>query len=585
MFNVIKRLFLYLSPRRKLHCILLVVFMIISAVAELMSISAVVPFIAVITNPAEVQKITFVSSILKFFSIQTDQELLLFFTFIFILLTVISGVIRVFYIWLQSRLTHLIGSDLSVICFRNSLYQPYTKHLSRNSSELVSTIFVKINKLSHRVVLNVFAISSAFILISLVFLALLFFNTSLTLIVFSALGSIYLVISLVFKNALNVGSTMLSDEQDRSVKILQESFGGIRDVLIDGTHEIYIKVFQKAEINLRLASANLEFIALSPRYLIEMLGVTMFAILCAYNVSVDDNSTAILATFAAIALAATRLLPHVQGAYAGYSGIIAHLNISMDVLNLLDQESSISTIKNDPQHSVIFKDSIKLSDISFEYPGTNKPVINNINLDIPKGSRVGIIGLTGSGKSTLMDILMGLLSPTSGTLKIDGLEIDFINQPGWRKNVVHVPQTIFLSDASIAENIAFGTPKEEINIELVRQASKKAHAHDFIISMQDGYDTLVGERGSKLSGGQRQRIGIARAMLKKSKILFLDEATNALDDETESKVMQSLYELDPEMTLIMVAHRKTTLKHCSIIIEIKDGKIHKTGSYEELIRA
>ena len=161
--------------------------------------------------------------------------------------------------------------------------------------------------------------------------------------------------------------------------------------------------------------------------------------------------------------------------------------------------------------------------------------------------------------------------------------VKYRNQAGWRKNVVHVPQTIFLSDATIAENIAFGESKEEIDIEIVKESSKKAHAHNFINSMEHGYDTLVGELGSKLSGGQRQRIGIARAILKKSNVLFLDEATNALDDETESKVMKSLYELDPSMTLIMVAHRKTTLKHCSMIIEIKDGKIYKTGSYEDVI--
>lgn len=557
--------------------------MLLSAFAELMSIGAVVPFIGVLTNPDEIQKIAFISSILNFFSIQTDRELLFFFTLTFIIFTVISGVIRVSYIWIQSRLTHLIGSDLSVICFRNSLYQPYTTHLTRNSSELVSTIFVKIQKLSHRVVLNIFLICSSFILVFLVFSTLLFIDPSLTLIVFSVLGSIYFIISYIFKNALHAGSEIMSYEQDRSVKILQESFGGIRELLIDGTHETYIKLFRKAEINLRFAAANLEFIGMSPRYLIEMIGIVTFAILCAYNISIDGTSTTILATFAAIALAATRLLPHVQGAYSGYSGILAHLNISKDVLDLVEQNIDIPSPEMNDQHKVVFEDSLKLTNIFFTYPGTNKPIIKNLSLEIPSGSRVGIIGLTGSGKSTLMDILMGLLAPTSGSMEVDGLNIDKLNQAGWRKNVVHVPQTIFLSDATIAENIAFGESKEEIDIEIVKESSKKAHAHNFINSMEHGYDTLVGELGSKLSGGQRQRIGIARAILKKSNVLFLDEATNALDDETESKVMKSLYELDPSMTLIMVAHRKTTLKHCSMIIEIKDGKIYKTGSYEDVI--
>ncbi|MDA8798628.1 ATP-binding cassette domain-containing protein [Gammaproteobacteria bacterium] len=583
MLDVIKRIFSSLSSRRKLHCILLLFFMLLSAFAEVISIGAVIPFIGVITNPDEIQNIAFISSILNFFSIETDEELLLFFTLTFIIFTVISGIIRVSYIWIQSRLTNLIGSDLSVICFRHSLYQPYTTHLSRNSSELVSTIFVKIQKLSDRVILNVFLICSSSILIFLVFLALLFINPYLTFIVFSALGSIYFFISYIFRGALNAGSEILSKEQDRSVKVLQESFGGIRELLIDGTHETYIKLFQKAEINLRSAVANLQFIGLSPRYLIETIGIVIFAIMIAYNISVVEDSTTILATFGAIALAATRLLPHVQGAYAGYSGIFAHLNISRDVLDLVEQNIDTSLFQINDQQKVAFEYSLKLSNVSFAYPGSDQSILSNLDLEIASGSRVGIIGVTGSGKSTLMDILMGLLIPTSGSMEVDGLKIDETNQAAWKKNVVHVPQTIFLCDATIAENIAFGESKEEIDIEMVKESSKKAHAHNFINSLEHGYDTLVGERGSKLSGGQRQRIGIARAILKKSNVLFLDEATNALDDETELNVMKSLYELDPNLTLIMVAHRKTTLKHCSIIIEIKDGKIYKMGSYKDVI--
>jgi len=560
--------------------------MFLSAFAELMSIGAVIPFIGVITDPESLTKIALVQLVVNFFDVEGTQELILFFTFIFISLVITAGLIRVLYVWTQSRLTHFITADLSVKAFRNSLYQPYSVHVNRNSSEVISTIFVKLNKLSYRIILNVFVVCSSIIIIATVFCAFLYVDFLRTLLLFLAFASIYLFFTLVFKNALTQGSKIQATEQDKSVKILQESFGGIRDVLIDGTHELYIKLFAKSEVLLRKTVSLAEFMALSPRYIIEMFGMSVFAIFCTFSVYQGIESSTLLPVLGAVVVAAVKLLPYVQATYAGVSDLRAHSNLVEDVLELLEQQvdnTSIESLDSNSQKKISLQDRIEFDNLSFSYPGANEPVLKNITLDIPAGSKVGIIGETGSGKSTLVDILMGLLLPESGSFAVDKELINITNQYLWRRSVVHVPQNIFLSDVSILENIAFGHSAETVNWDSIKTAAKKASIHDHIESLEHGYNTIVGERGVKLSGGQRQRIGIARALYRSPDILFLDEATNALDDETEAKIMESIYQLHPKLTLIMVAHRKTTLKHCSIIIELDKGTIKKMGNYKDMI--
>lgn len=585
MFRTIGRLFRHFSTRRKLQSVLLVLLMFLSAIAELMSIGAVVPFIGIITSPDKITEFSIVISVLSYFKIDGDQELVLFFTFIFILFALIAGLIRVFYVWTQSRLTHLATADLSISAFRKSLNQPYSVHIKRNSSEVASIILVKLNRLSWKIILPCFVVVSSSIIILSVFLAFLYIDFYRTIFLFLSFASIYLLFTFLFKNSLQKSSKTLSREQDKSVKILQESFGGIRDVLIDGTHELYIDLFSRSEILLKKTTSIVEFMALSPRYIIEMFGVSIFAIFCSYSVLQGVDTTFIFPILGAVAISAVKLLPYVQAAYAGISDIRGHQELVEDVLVLLDQDSEdlIFNITTKQKECFDLNDKIQLSNLCFSYNKNEENIIKNINLNIPAGSKVGIIGQTGSGKSTLIDILMGLLLPDSGSFKIDDHELTINNQHLWRRKVVHVPQNIFLSDLSIAENIVFGHSNSEQSFEKIVSAAKKANIHEHIESLEHGYKTLVGERGVKLSGGQRQRIGIARALYRNPEILFLDEATNALDDRTEELIMKSLYSYNSNMTLIMVAHRKTTLKHCSIIIELEHGAVKRIGSYQDII--
>jgi len=589
MIDIIKRIFFHLTFRRKIQCSLLVFLMLLSAFAELFSIGAVLPFIGVITQPEETFNLESLQPILRILRINTIDEMLPAFTILFIFFACLSGLIRMSYVWLQSRLTHMIGSDFSTRCYKHTLYQPYSVHLERNSSEIISTIFVKINKMSHRILNSIFVLISAVFVVMTIFTGLLFVNTKVTLYIFLGFTFIYLFITLITKQAINRGSEIVSIEQDRSIKVLQEGMGGIRDVIIDSAHDLYVKIFQRSEVSLRHATGKLEFIALSPRYIVEMLGISIFAAVC-YFVIVQDPESNIIPFIAALALAAVRLLPYIQGAFASITNIQGHFHLAHDILELLDQDLpsyivSRNLSNNENQSSKLeFKESIKFENLSFMYSTRpDSPALRNISLEIKKGSRIGIIGQTGSGKSTLMDIMMGLLSPTEGRMLIDNLVITDSNQHEWRRNIVHVPQTIYLADTTIIENIAFGIQKSDIDMNKVISSAKKACLHNLIESWDHGYNTNVGEMGVKLSGGQRQRIGIARALYKNASVLFLDEATNALDDSTETEIMHSLYSLEENLTIIMVAHRTSTLKGCDTIIKLSDGRVTDSGCFEDLI--
>jgi ATP-binding cassette subfamily B protein len=301
-----------------------------------------------------------------------------------------------------------------------------------------------------------------------------------------------------------------------------------------------------------------------------------------YLSTLPEGLIGALPVLAAMALGAQRLLPILQLIYASISSLRAGFESLTDILQLLEQPSQESFMKG--KHELIpFRNKIVLEHIKFNYDSKYTLILDNLNIQIAKGDMIGVIGTTGSGKSTLIDIIMGLLEPVEGCFSVDGKIINEFNRYGWQSQLAHVPQSIFLTDASIAENIALGTAVDKINFELVNEAAKQAQIHDAILSWEEGYNTIVGERGIRISGGQRQRIAIARALYKKASVIIFDEATSALDSKTESSVMEAIVELSNDLTIIIVAHRLSTLKNCTNIIELEDGKIIRQGVYNDFI--
>jgi len=399
---------------------------------------------------------------------------------------------------------------------------------------------------------------------------------------FLGFGSIYVVVVLVACSRLVRHSECINQEQNQVLKALQEGLGGIRDVLIDGSQATYCNIYRKADLPLRRASANIAIISGSPRFGIEALGMMLIAVLAYSLAGSSANITNAIPVLGALALGAQRLLPVLQQAYSSWISMRGGQASLDEVLNLLDQPLPFHA--DETSAPIPFNHNITLNKLAFKYTESTPWVLKpNLNFSIAKGSRVGFIGATGSGKSTLLDIIMGLLEPTEGSLAIDDISISGMNNRSWQAHISHVPQAIFLADTSIAENIAFGVPVGEIDYARVRQAAQKAQIDQTIESWSKQYDTLVGEQGVRLSGGQRQRIGIARALYKKSDVIVFDEATSALDNDTERAVMEAIENLGDELTVIIVAHRLTTLKNCTQIVELEDGKILRIGSYADIV--
>jgi ATP-binding cassette subfamily B protein len=379
-----------------------------------------------------------------------------------------------------------------------------------------------------------------------------------------------------------INSQTIARESTYVIKSLQEGLGGIRDVLIDGSQSVYCQIYRNADLPLRRAQGNNSFINYGPRYAMEALGMLLIAALAYALAQQSDGIAKAIPILGALALGAQRLLPVLQQAYGSWSSIQGGQAALQDTLVLLDQP--LPDYLNEPiakplpfQHQIAFKQ------LSFRYTAHTPWVLRDLNLSIPKGSRFGFIGTTGSGKSTLLDLVMGLLQPTEGKMEIDDLAVTSTNQRAWQAHIAHVPQAIYLADSTIEENIAFGVAKDQMDPQRVRHAAQQAQIADSIESWPEQYQTFVGERGVRLSGGQRQRIGIARALYKQADVIIFDEATSALDNETEQAVMQSIEGLSKDLTLLIIAHRLTTLKNCTQIVVLGDRGIQRTGSYEDIV--
>jgi ATP-binding cassette, subfamily B, bacterial PglK len=579
--ELLKRLWNHFSSRRKGQFGLLLGLMVLASFAEILSIGSVLPFLAVLTDPQRIFDFHLTQPLIKALGISTASQLLLPLTAIFCITAILAAAIRLLLLRSSLFLAAATGSDIGYDMYRRTLFQPYSVHVSRNTSEIIDGISIKSTAIANGVVMPLLYIFSSAIMTGLIVGILLILAPETTLIAFGIFGLIYLAVIKLTRKQLLIDSKNIASESTQVIKSLQEGLGGIRDVLIDGTQNTFCRIYQKSDFVLRRSYASSSFISVSPRFAVEALGMLMIATL-AYFLAKQPNGVAqAVPILGALALAAQRLLPLMQQAYSSWSNLRQNQYSLKDTLEFLDQplpnelESSSAPIN--------FAKDIALDNISFSYSAGTQPILQNLSLIIPKGSRIGFIGETGSGKSTLLDIVMGLLQPSTGSLKIDGAIVDAHNLRAWQKHVAHVPQSIFLADGTIAENIAFGLPLDQIDELRVRQAAEQAQIHDIIEKLPNGYQTMVGERGVRLSGGQRQRLGIARAIYKQADVIIFDEATSALDNDTEKAVMEAIDQLSNELTILIIAHRLTTLKNCSQIIELDKGSVKRVGKYDQLI--
>jgi ABC-type bacteriocin/lantibiotic exporter with double-glycine peptidase domain len=546
--------------------------MIFCSLAEVVSIGTILPFLAVLTAPERLFEIDFVRISAAFVDITDPQQLLFPLTLLFATAALVSGGLRLLLLWAQTRISYSVGADLSISIYRRCLYQPYLTQISRNSSELIAGISGKASNIVHFAIVPILVLASSCLIVVAIASTLLVLQPTVAVIAFLGFAIIYSVVILTFKKRLKLDSDRLSQSSTEVIKALQEGLGGIRDVLLDGTQNLYSDIYKRADLSLRVAQANISVISSSPRFVIEALGIVLIAGLAFGLASRSEGIGGAVPLLGALALGAQRLLPILQQAYSSWAGMRGGQTLLEDSLDLLEQP--LPPYANQPPADPIpFEREISLNSVAFRYPSQPTSILRDIQFAIPKGARIGIVGTTGSGKSTLLDILMGLLTPTDGALKIDNREITSANCRSWQAHIAHVPQVIFLADTSIAANIAFGCPPDQIDYSRIKQCAEQAQIASTIEKLPEGYETKVGERGVRLSGGQRQRIGIARALYKKANVIVFDEATSALDDGTENDVMSAINGLSDEITLIMVAHRLSTLRNCTQIVEVQNGTI------------
>jgi ATP-binding cassette subfamily B protein len=554
---------MHLPARRKKQAFLLLFLIFVASAFELITIASLVPFLGVITVPQKVFENSLAAPFIDYLNINDPSEIALPFTVLFCVAIIASAFIRIMHIWFSTRLAYAIGNDLSCRVFSNSLNKSYAHFLSSNSSELVNSVATKINVVIQNVVYPCISLFGASIMLLIILGVLFILQPIVSLVLIVSFGLFYLGIILYIRKKLYKNSLRVSSESAKQVKIIQESLGGIRDVIIDRNQEFYVSIFTKVDYLYRRAQASTSIIGQSPRFIIEASGIIGIAIFALFNTSSSEELGYTVALLGALAYGAQRLMPILQLAFSSYSSLQGGYMGLADILAILDEKNS-SNLGN---VEVDFDHEIAITNGSFGYQDSSEPVFTSLNVNIRKGDRIGIVGETGCGKSTFVDCLMGLLSFDDDSLKVDGVSLDDSNVVSWRRRIAHVPQTVYLCDGTVLENIAFGVPFDEIEIDRVMEAAEIAQISDFIQTLPDGYHSIVGERGSQLSGGQIQRIGIARAFYKQAEVIIFDEATSALDQKTEKNVMEAIERHDNRCTIVIIAHRKSTLSFCSKILE------------------
>lgn len=568
------------SPRRRLQAGLVVIFMLFGAFAELVTIGAVIPFLAIFADPEGFGNSSRFGPVLASLGIPKTSISLEAIGLIFCGVAIAAAIVRIMLAWVSQRYVFRIGFDIGAALYERMLHQPYTFHIKMNSSRIIASV-ENIQKLLTKTFIPLMQSCTALVIGSLIITALIILSPVLASVAFGAFAIIYGLISLVTRPRLRRNAKIIAGANRSRVQAVQEGLGGIRDVLIDNAQKLYVRKFTRIDNKLRRAQGTNALIVVAPRFVAEAAGMILLVVL-AIVASRSGDIDSSLPVLGALALGAQRLLPLFQQSYTGWASLMGNSALLENVVDLLKQPISR---RFDGERSEVppLSEALELHHLDFRYSPEQQKALNDINLRIPRGARIGLVGKSGSGKTTLMDLVMGLLPPTSGWISVDGVRLDESNILSWQKQVAHVPQHIFLLDSTILDNVAFGTDSAKIDVDRVREACRLAELNEFVMELPSGYDTFVGERGVRLSGGQRQRIGIARALYKKSSILILDEATSALDDATEASVIDAVQRLGREYTVLMVAHRVTTLRQCDMIYRLDSGRLCQSGTYDEVL--
>ncbi len=587
--SVFKKILLLMTPVERKQGLFILFLVTIMAMLETLGIASLMPFLAVLSDPSLIQDNSFLSKgyqISSSFLIQNQDQFLLLLGIISFLIIIFSSIYKVYTYYKMYQFLEMLRHSVASRLIESFLFQSYTFFLTKDSSDITKTVLSEVDAVIGSVVRPTFVMIANFFVLLAVVILLLIANPFLLLTTAGLISILYFLFYYKLRLYIqSIGEQRLNANKSR-FSVLNEALNNIKFVKFYARESDYVSKFRVESKN--FADSVAKFLTLNqvPKYLIEGIAfgglISLVLLLLTFAGGLKGGALGtILPTIGLYAFAVYRLQPALQGIFNGFSalkyGEIAIDNLLVDIKSVKEIDTQRLLGEN-----LDIKSSIELSDIDFSYSKSSMKVLKKINLSIPAGSKIGVVGKTGSGKTTLIDIILGLLKPELGNLIIDGVIVDNSNISGWKKNIGYVPQDIILNDAPIVENIAYGVPKEKIDVQKAVSCAKHAQLHDFVINRTtEGYQTFVGERGVRLSGGQRQRLGIARALYHDPKVLIFDEATSALDSETEISVMQSLNLISKDRTVILIAHRLSTLENCDRIIRLEDGTVVFDGNFHE----
>ncbi len=569
----------FLPQRRRNQLFWLLVLMILTALGEIISLGSAFPFLAALGNTKRLLESPNWQPLWSSLGVTEPFQIIVWLGLGFSFAVMASNALRLVTLWCQNNFSAILTSDLSCEVYRRTLYQPYHFHVRHSSNELIATIGHDISGVS-TVLSGILALMVNSIIVLCLFISVVVISPNVALTATAFLGITYLLIFRLTRNALVMNGYVLSNQNQVLIKFLQEGLGGIREVILEGSQGLFEGRYRKADRTFRKALAKNVIIIQCPRFLIEAAAMIFIAILAVVMSSRVDDLSQVLTILGILALAANRLLPALQVCFSSLAGIKSYQASMKKVLDALHLQVPPTGAALPP---LPIKQDIQFENVWFRYSEEHPWVLQDLSLGIQANTTVGFVGSTGSGKSTTADLILGLLQPDKGQILVDGQPLTGERLKSWQRTVAHVPQHIFLSDTTVAENIAFGIPASEIDLNRVKWAAEMAQVSEFIEGRPEGYHEIVGERGVRLSGGQRQRIGIARALYKQASVIVLDEATSALDNATEREVMAAVERLSGQVTIILIAHRLSTVERCDLIIELEQGQVAAQGTYQDLL--
>ncbi len=584
MLNLISQVLAVLNTRQRKKLFFLQMLVILSAIFELLSILSIAPFMAVAGNQKLIQQNFLLNRIQEISEVYDSFQFMVLFASFVLCLMVLSAAASIYTIWTLSIFAANVGSEFGDRLYENYMKKDYLFHVSTNSADLIRKIATEVNRVTDNVLQPLVQINARIISILLIATFLFVYEPVISVICVFVLSLAYMMLFILVRGRLGVNGQLISEYSKRRYSLMNEGFSAIKEIHVLGRTNFFISSFKESGEVFATAYGTSNGLYNMPRYVLELIVYGSLMGFIIYLLNRNDNDAAlVLPIVSMLGIAAVKLLPSFQQIYSGAAQIknnVSAFRIIRD--DLLSAKNEDIAPKDSSSSENLIHGDIDLHNVKFTYPGKSSPTLNNVTLKVKKNSSIGIVGPSGSGKSTLLDILIGSIAIDEGSFLIGGVEINPESLAAWRNNIGYVPQTSLLRDGTVAENIAFGLSTNEIEIDKIQEAGRRAFLEDWINNLPDGYNTRVGERGVQISGGQRQRIAIARALYNNADYFFFDEATSSLDGESEQKIMQAIDAMSGEKTVVLVAHRLNTVMACDYIYLMGDGLIIDEGSYDYL---